>query len=232
MAEEALSRAPVDYPESDGRPMADNTLQFRWIAMLKGNLDALLPDFVAGDLLWYPVEGDNRIRVAPDVLVAQGRPKGERGSYQQWEEAGIAPQVVFEVLSPSNSIREMREKRAFYDRFGVDEYYVVDPEVEILELYLRQGRHLLEVAFEGSFVSPRLGVRFTRQDERLSVALPDGKPFLTFEELKLRADALEAERDAAAAERDAAITRADAAEARAALLAERLRALGIDPDQR
>ena len=45
-------------------------------------------------LLWYAVEGDNKIRQAPDAMVAFGRPKGYRGSYRQWEEGGIAPQVV------------------------------------------------------------------------------------------------------------------------------------------
>jgi Uma2 family endonuclease len=59
--------------------------------------------FVAGDLLWYPVPDRRETGpIAPDVLVAFGRPKGRRGSYRQWEENGIAPQVVFEVLSPSN----------------------------------------------------------------------------------------------------------------------------------
>ena len=63
--------------------------------------------FVAGDLLWYPVEGKPSIRTAPDVMVVFGRPKGDRGSYKQWEEDGIAPQVVFEVLSPGNRAGEM-----------------------------------------------------------------------------------------------------------------------------
>ncbi len=98
----------VFYPDSDGKPMADNTLQFRWIVTIKEGVDALFcqdPDvFVAGDLLWYPVEGEPKIRIAPDVLVAFGRPKGERGSYRQWEEGGTAPQVVFEILSPGNRI--------------------------------------------------------------------------------------------------------------------------------
>jgi Uma2 family endonuclease len=60
-------------------------------------------------------------------MVAIGRPKGHRGCYKQWEEGGIAPQVVFEVLSPSNSVKEMNDKRAFYDTYGVEEYYVYDP---------------------------------------------------------------------------------------------------------
>ena len=75
--------------------MSDNTLQFRWIVTIEGGLDALFIDdpnvFVAGDLLWYPVEGKPTIRSAPDAMVVFGRPKGDRGSYKQWEEGGIAP---------------------------------------------------------------------------------------------------------------------------------------------
>jgi len=79
--------APIIYPQSDGKPMADNTTQFRWIVTIQGGLDALFRDnpdiFVAGDLLWYPVEGHPEISTAPDVMVAFGRPKGDRGSYLQ-----------------------------------------------------------------------------------------------------------------------------------------------------
>ena len=82
-----IQKNKVEYPESDGKPMADNTVQFRWIVKLQGGLDVLFRDdlkvFVAGDLLWYPVEGNNKLRMAPDVMVAFGRPKGDRGSYRQ-----------------------------------------------------------------------------------------------------------------------------------------------------
>ncbi|MEC4805732.1 MAG: Uma2 family endonuclease, partial [Jaaginema sp. PMC 1080.18] len=96
----------IIYPDSDGQPMADNTQQFRWIVLIKENLEVLFADnpdvFVAGDLLWYPVEGQPKIRIAPDAMVIFGRPKGDRGSYRQWEEENIVPQVVFEILSPGN----------------------------------------------------------------------------------------------------------------------------------
>lgn len=67
MASEArrLSPRPIIYPTSDGKPMADNTRQFRWIVTIQGGIDALFRDdpnvFVAGDLLWYPVEGKPHI---------------------------------------------------------------------------------------------------------------------------------------------------------------------------
>ena len=94
----------IVYPDSDGKPIADNTVQFRWIVTIQGGIAAEFGDdpnvFVAGDLLWYPIEGDNKTRIAPDIMTAFGRPKGERGSYMQWVEGGIAPQVVWEMLSP------------------------------------------------------------------------------------------------------------------------------------
>ena len=101
-----LGPPPVEYPEDNGEPLSDNSLQFRWIMTIQGGLDALFAPnpnvFVAGDLLWYPVQGDNVIRTAPDTMVVFGRPKRRRGSYRQWEEGGIPPTVVFEVLSPGN----------------------------------------------------------------------------------------------------------------------------------
>jgi Uma2 family endonuclease len=115
----------IIYPDSDGQPMADNTKQFRWIVLIKENLELLFADnpdvFVAGDLLWYPVEGHPEIRVAPDAMVVFGRPKGDRGSYRQWEEDNIPPQVVFEILSPGNRVKEMTRKLQFYERYGVEE---------------------------------------------------------------------------------------------------------------
>jgi Uma2 family endonuclease len=216
----------IIYPDSDGQPMAENTLQYEWIMILKGNLDAIFAEqadvFVAGDLLWYPVEGEPEIRRAPDVLVAIGRPKGYRGSYMQWREGGVAPQVVFEVLSPGNTASEMARKFEFYDIYGVEEYYLYDPDHNDLSGWQRRDGVLRLIGEIDGWVSPLLGVRFMPGPETLRILRPDGEPFLSFVELDQRASAAE-ERASAAEER------ASAAEERAALLEARLRALGIDP---
>src|ERR1043165_5289956 len=116
----------IVYPESDGQPMAENTVQFRWIVTIVEGLRTLFREdpqvFVAGDLFWYPVEGAPHIRRAPDAMVVVGRPKGDRGAYLQWVEDGIAPQVVFEILSPGNTLAELARKFEFYDQYGVEEY--------------------------------------------------------------------------------------------------------------
>jgi len=174
--------------------MADNTLQFRWITVVQGNLAALFADrpdvFVAGDLLWYPVEGRPDIRRAPDVMVAIGRPKGDRGAYLQWEEGGQPPQVVFEIWSPGNTIDEMERKYRFYEQYGVSEYYLIDPQQGDATGWVRQGEQLHAIDELNGWVSPLLGVRFAVTEDGVRLFYPDGRPFLTFEELA-RADAEE-----------------------------------------
>jgi len=218
---------PVIYPDSDGQPMAENTLQFQWIVTLKENLDLQFRDqpdvFVAGDLLWYPVEGEPTIRQAPDAMAAFGRPKGHRGSYRQWEEGGIAPQVVFEVLSPGNRAGEMKRKFEFYERYGVEEYYVYDPDDNELEGWLRRGDRLHPIDAMQNWVSPRLGIRFELTSTTLNVFQPNGQRFLSFLEFAGQLDDVRQEKEKERQEKDAALLRAER-------LAAQLRALGINPE--
>jgi Uma2 family endonuclease len=229
-------RIGVIYPDSDGQPMADNTLQFRWIVTIKEGLETLFMDrpdvFVAGDLLWYPVEGDPKTRIAPDALVAFGRPKGDRGSYKQWEEGGIAPQVVFEVLSPGNRPPEMQNKLRCYERFGVQEYYLYDPDHVRIFGWLREGDELREIREMNGWTSPLLGIRFVLPiaEGELEIQRPDGKRFLSYLELAQERDQFAQERDQFAQERDQFAHERDAERQRAERLAAQLRALGIEPE--
>jgi len=221
------TRSKVVYPDSDGQPMAENTLQFEWIVTIKEGIEAVFLDrqdvFVAGDLLWYPVEGDPKIRIAPDAMVAFGRPKGYRGSYKQWEEGGIAPQVVFEVLSPGNRFNEMLRKHRFYELFGVEEYYLYNPDEVDLFGWLRRGEVLEEIVEIKGWTSPRLGVRFDLTDETLEIIGPDGRPFLTYSELFQQRNQLEQQRDQLERQRAEESRRAER-------LAAQLRSLGAEPE--
>jgi Uma2 family endonuclease len=175
--------APIFYPDSDGKPMSDNTEQFRWINTLFNNLSILYSEdpnvFVAGDNLWYPVEGRPDIRQAPDVYVVFGRPKGKRGSYKQWEENNVPIHVVFEILSPSNDVAELARKYPFYEEHGVEEYYVYDPETDKLEIYLRRGSAFRRQRKPSGFVSPRMKITFDLSGTELVVRYPDGRAFLS-----------------------------------------------------
>ncbi|OSO89269.1 hypothetical protein B7O87_13580 [Cylindrospermopsis raciborskii CENA303] len=177
----------IVYPESDGKPMADNTKQFAWIVKIKENLEILFKSnpevFVAGDLFWYPVKGSNRIKLAPDTMVVFGRPKGQRGSYRQWEEDNIPPQVVFEILSPCNSKGEMTRKKLFYLKHGVEEYYVYDPDEISLEVSIREDNSFKEVEDFATWTSPRLNIRFDMTGDELVIYYPDGSRFISPVEL-------------------------------------------------
>jgi Uma2 family endonuclease len=221
------ARPEVVYPDSDGQPMAENTLQYQWITTIVGGLEAAFRHdpkvFVAGDLFWYPVEGDPNTRTAPDAMVVLGRPKGHRLSYRQWEEDGLAPQVVFEVLPHGNRPGEMTRRFQFYERFGVEEYYLFDPEPVLLDGWQRDGNRLRVLPALDGWVSPRLGTRFDLSGGTLTIYGPDHRPFATYLELAQQRDALAQQRNEVTQQRDAERQRAER-------LAAKLRELGIEPD--
>ncbi|MFB2935497.1 Uma2 family endonuclease [Aerosakkonemataceae cyanobacterium BLCC-F154] len=230
------TRQEIIYPERDGNPMSDNTKQFRWITTIQGGLDGLFRDdpnvFVAGDLLWYPVEGDNKTRCAPDAMVVFGRPKGDRGSYLQWREDNIAPQVVFEVLSPGNTLTEMAKKLAFYDRYGVEEYYLYDPDKVDLSGWVRSSSNgRLEVIDSiANWVSPRLGIRFDLSGEELQIFAPSGQRFATYVELQIAREEEQRQKEIAQTRAEEAEALLEAERQRVQALEARLRELGIEPE--
>jgi Uma2 family endonuclease len=213
--------------------MADNTRQFQWIVTLKEGLDRTFHDrpdvFVAGDLLWYPVQGKLDICIAPDALVAFGRPKGYRGSYKQWEEQGIAPQVVFEILSPNNRVPEMERKLEFYEQYGVDEYYIYDPDEVELFGRRRVGGDLKRIHVMHNWTSPLLGVRFDMSGPELKMFGPDGSRFLTFQEIAEENYLLVRENADVERRREQAERERDIERQRAERLAAQLRAMGVEP---
>ena len=182
-----ISKPEIVYPDSDGKPMADNTKQFELIVEIKKGLDLLYINepnvFIAGDLFWYPIQGQPKIVTAPDVMVVFGRPKGDRGSYKQWQEENIAPQVVFEILSPSNDRLEMSRKLLFFERHKVEEYYLYDPETNFLDIWIRTSEGLEPIAQFDGWTSPRLGVRFDISTGRLQLYKPDGSKFYSYIEV-------------------------------------------------
>jgi Uma2 family endonuclease len=236
----------VIYPESDGQPMADNTEQFQWIVKIKENLEILfaLQDnvFIAGNLLWYPVQGEAKIRQAPDAMVVFGRPKGKRGSYKQWQEDNIPPQVVFEILSPGNKTKEMANKLLFYQHYNVEEYYIYDPQINELTGLLRSGANLEVIEEINNWVSPRLEIRFELTPNTLEIFSPSGQRFLTSVELdqireqerqradteSQRADAESQRADTERQEKEAALLKLELERQRYQDLLTRLQERGID----
>ena len=130
----ATRAAPVFYPSSDGKPMAENMWQADAIMNSTSELRAARPGaLVAADILVYSEEGNNKKSIAPDVLVAFGIGTHKRSSYFVWEE-GKPPDWVLEVASPSTKKKDLDDKRRAYAEMGVPEYWLFDPRGDLYPL--------------------------------------------------------------------------------------------------
>ncbi|MET0115592.1 MAG: Uma2 family endonuclease, partial [Limnospira maxima] len=139
----------------------------------------------------------------------------------------------------------------FYQRYGVEEYYIYDPDKIDVCGWIRTENQLTLIDTIKGWISPRLGVKFEISESGLELYRPDGRKFSTYIELESdrqkaeeraqqeteraqqqaeRAQQAEerAQQQAERAQQEA--ERAQQEAERANRLAERLRELGIDPD--
>ncbi len=120
----------IEYPDSDGEPMAEDDAQLfamiDTISTLRQWFAGRPEVYAGGDMLIYYRMNDNETRVAPDVFVVMGAGNHSRRSWIVWRE-GLAPDFVMEMASGSTWRRDMREKRDIYAEMGVAEYWRFDP---------------------------------------------------------------------------------------------------------
>ena len=179
------------YPSSDGQPMAESTQQAETMREAAGGLQVFFRDrkdvFVASDLLIYYREAVPAMRVAPDVFVAFGAPKGHRMNYKLWEE-GRPPDFVVEVASPTTVKEDVERKPGLYARIGVREYWQFDPHGDLLSPLL-QGRRLVgrryveltserQAGEESRYVSEVLGLHLVSKGTCLRFWDPVRQEFL------------------------------------------------------
>ena len=142
--------AAVEYPSSDGKPMAESDAQLtpltNAVVWLRNHFRRDPDVYVSGNLFIYYEEGNPKRRVAPDVFVVFGARARERPSYRLWEEPK-APDFVLEITSPKTWRRDQGAKRELYRRLGVREYWQYDPTGEYLEPPL-QGLELVAGRYE------------------------------------------------------------------------------------
>jgi hypothetical protein len=94
----------------------------------------------------------------------------------------------------------MTHKFAFYEKYGVEEYYVYDPQNHELQGWLRQDDELRPITPIDGWTSSRLTIRFDLSSGELVIRDPQGEPFRPLaQEIRLRR---EAEQRAEQAERD------------------------------
>ena len=126
-----LDDLTIEYPEEDGKPLAETDFQFVPLTYAVSALRARYADrediYVAGNMLLYYRMNVPEAGVAPDVFVvlgAQGNHK--RRSWFTWRE-DAAPAFVMEIASDSTWRYDGADKRAIYAEIGVTEYWRFDP---------------------------------------------------------------------------------------------------------
>ena len=163
----ATDQAEIEYPESDGQPMAETDLHrdemFELIGLLRHRYAGAGDVYVSGNLFVYYEAGNPRAAVAPDVFVVFGVPGHRRRIYKLWEEV-VPPSVVIEVTSRKTRREDLRTKMSLYARLGVAEYFLYDPESDYLRPALRghglagEGYVALAPDATGAVRSARLGL--------------------------------------------------------------------------
>lgn len=140
-----ITLAAVEYPCSDGTPMAETERH----AMATMDARQALgwhfrdrPNVCVGvDMLLYYVEGDPKRSVAPDVFVVLGAPKlPPRDNWLVWTEGGRTPDLVLEITSKATQAVDEGRKRRLYRELGIGEYWQYNPTGDYLEPALKGPR--------------------------------------------------------------------------------------------
>ena len=109
------------------------------VLRLAMRLQAVLVDPGHGRLWVAPIGvefPDSKEGVQPDLVFVS--PDGRARA----TDTGIvgAPDLVIEILSPTTAQRDRGVKRKLYERHGVEQYWIVDPDSEVVEVWTFGGR--------------------------------------------------------------------------------------------
>jgi Uma2 family endonuclease len=232
MSQAVILEEPIYYPDSDGEPMAESDSQrhslIYLVAALEEHFQSQEDVYVSGNLLIYYEEGNPKRSVAPDVFVVFDVPKHDRDSYQTWVE-GKGPDVVMEITSRSTRQVDAKEKPTLYQQLGVREYFQYDPTGQYLKPALRGRRLNRHGQYEllNSVRGLDGSVWLTSTLLKLQLRLEGGQLRLfdpkTGNYLDTYSEAVQGRRQA---ERQLEQERREKE-----LLAQQLRALGINPDE-
>ena len=140
MSSAAPSPVEIEFPSSDGKPMAESDAQaiplMYAVTGLRDHFRRRSDVYVSGNLLIYYDPNDSGASVAPDVFVVKGVSNRKRPSYKVWEE-GKTPDFVLEITSRTTRGEDEGRKRELYRELGVTEYWRYDPTGDYLLPVLR-----------------------------------------------------------------------------------------------
>jgi len=147
----SLEQSEIEYPSSDGEPMAESDITRDYITYsveaLKLYFQGSSDVYVSANSFVYYEEGNKAAVVAPDVYAVFGVRKRKRDNYKVWQEGGITPQFVLEITSATTQDVDQETKPETYRSLGVREYFQYDPSGDYLNPIL-QGVRLVNGQYE------------------------------------------------------------------------------------
>ncbi|MDQ2733320.1 MAG: Uma2 family endonuclease, partial [Armatimonadota bacterium] len=191
--------AEIEYPDSDGKPMAETDthrdLMSNHILMFQARYEHDPNAYVSGNNFIYYKEGEPKKFISPDVYYVPGVPKRKRNSYKVWEEGGRVPVIAFEFTSRSTKNEDQVTKFKIYEQeLKTQELVYFDPTGDYLKPPLQghrlvNGRYVRIEMVNGRLYSEELGLEIMADGDNLRLYDPVTEEWLlTPREHRLRAD--------------------------------------------
>ena len=175
-------RKDIEYPESDGEPMAETEIHrdaiIKTLQMLIAHFEDVPDVCVSGNMMMYYEEGNAKKSISPDVYVSFDVGKRRRRIYRFWDE-GKPPDFIIEFSSLGTYREDLRKKVPLYAEIGIKEYFLCDLEGLYLPTPLI-GYRLVDGEYEsipvdanGNAFSETLGLELRLHDEDIDFYDPE-----------------------------------------------------------
>jgi Uma2 family endonuclease len=152
----------VYYPSEDGKPMSLTVVHVATATelfnLLKKRYKSRPDVFIGYDNFWYWEKGNPKARISPDIMVCFGVDRDRiRRSYIAWRHNDVVPSVCFEFASRGTWRKNLNETKQIYERLGVSEYFLYDPDCKyikagLLGWRLKRGKYVKIAADENGWM--------------------------------------------------------------------------------
>jgi Uma2 family endonuclease len=106
----------------------------------------------------YDVHFSTQNILQPDLLFVENK------NLDKIQKTGLygAPDLIIEILSPSTAKLDYKEKKLVYEKFGVQEYFIVDPDSKSVDsFFLKKGKYEAQKTITGKIHSKILGTKIS-----------------------------------------------------------------------
>ena len=192
----------VFYPSTIENYMPENNIHFQLTMTLATMLQLFLLDrsgsYVFGDIMFYYERGNPTKFVAPDLMICLDKEnEPSPGVYKLWNEKSV-PAVVIELASQTTWQKDVGTKVKLYEKLGVKEYFIFDPQYNCLSepliaYRLTNGILVRQEVTDDTAFCESLGLKLVNTNKTLRLLEPkSGEYLLTAEEIQDKMQAAQA----------------------------------------